>query len=100
MGAESDKEESAHRESPTVLGRHLTKLASLSEICYNNVRTSAIGRREMWGEVDRAFNQLRFPNRPTPNSENIINFILSIVTRAWYDFFEFAKHSPDTCISF
>ena len=54
----------------------------------------------MSGEVDRAFNQLRFPNRPTPNSENIINFILSIVTRAWYDFFEFAKHSPDTCISF
>ena len=54
----------------------------------------------MWGEVDRAFNQLRFPKPPTPNSQKIINFILSIVTAAWYDLLEFAKHSPATCISF
>jgi len=43
---------------------------------------------------------LRFPKRQTPNSGNMINFILSIVTAAWYYFSEFAKHSPATCISF
>lgn len=52
-----------------------------------NVRESAIGRWERCSKGDRTFNHLRFPNRQTPNSEKIINFILSIVTAAWYDFF-------------
>ncbi|MFS8120007.1 MAG: hypothetical protein ACMG55_16185 [Microcoleus sp.] len=53
----------------------------------NNMRKSAIGRWERWSKVDRTFNQLRFPNRQTPKSQNTINFILSIVTAAWYAFF-------------
>lgn len=64
------------------------------------VRKSAIGGWERWSKVDRTFNQLRFAKRPTSNSQKIINFILSIVTAAWYDSSEFAKHSPATCISF